>query len=66
METVFHCFYGINSLSESKAQEARTAMQDLLGDEGYVNSVVASTASVSQVLTRFEKAHRFFDNILDR
>lgn len=66
METVFHCFYGINSLSESKVQEARTAMQDLLGDEGYINSVVASTASVSQVLTRFEKAHRFFDNILDR
>ena len=66
METVFHCFYGIDSLPESKLQEARTAMQELLGDDDYINSVVASTASVSQVLTRFEKAHRAFDNILDR
>lgn len=66
METVFHCFYGVNDIPEESIQILRTTMEQLLMDEDYYSAVVASTGSTSQVMTRFQKAHDAFDNYLKR
>ena len=66
METVFHCFYGVTSVPEESIPALQTAMAGLLRDERYISAVVASTGSISQVLTRFQKAHDTFDNLLKR
>lgn len=61
METVFHCFYGINDISVTDIPAIKTSMAALLKDWDYNNAVVSSTGSISQVLTRFEKAHSILD-----
>lgn len=66
METVFHCFYGVTSVPEESIPNLRDAMAGLFRDEQYISAVVASTGSISQVMTRFRKAHETFDNLLKR
>lgn len=66
METIFHCFYGVTSVQEESIPALQDAMAGLLLDEQYLNAVVASTGSTSQVMTRFQKAHDTFDNLLKR
>ena len=64
METVFHCFYGVDNVSEAAVLTLQTAMDELLNDDQYYSAVVASTGSISQVMTRFEIAHHTFDRLL--
>lgn len=66
METVFNCFYGLNELPQNDIPAIKKSLEILLQDKEYIDAVVSSTGSTSQVITRFSKAHSILDNSIKR
>lgn len=66
METVFHCFYGIDEIPQNDIPAIKASLEMLLKDKEYLDAVVSSTGSTSQVIIRFNKAHSILDNTIKR